>query len=187
MKRFAEFIFEALFLKQVQRSGYQYLGTGNESVAEHVYAVTMIAYLLAKLEPEANLERLLTMCLLHDLPEARMGDLNYVQKQYVSANESKATRDALKEIPFGVEVDELLAEFNDATSFEAQLANDADQLALMVDLKTMKDIGYQTPGTWLPHIEKRLQTATAKKLAKALMQTPWDQWWLKLFQPRTAT
>lgn len=187
MKRHAEFIFEALFLKQVQRTGYQYLGTGNESVAEHVYAVTIIAYLLAKLEPKANLERLLTMCLLHDLPEARMGDLNYVQKQYVSANEPKAVHDAIKGLPFGSEVDEMLAEFNAATTFEAKLANDADQLALMVDLKTLKELGYQTPKTWLPHVEKRLKTETAKNLAKALMQTPWDQWWLKLFQPQDPT
>ncbi len=181
MQKIAEFVFEALFLKRVHRTGYQYLGAGKESVAEHVYAVTMIAFILSKLEPDADAQRLLTMCLLHDLPEARMGDLNYVQKRYVDADESGASRDALKGLPFAEQMDDLLREFNAAETLEARLANDADQLALMADLKTMKELGYRTPDKWLPHIEKRLVTHTAQKLAKTLMDTPWDEWWLKLF------
>lgn len=181
MKNIAEFVFEALFLKRVKRSGYQYLGTGDESVAEHVYAVTMIAFILSKLEPKADTQKLLTMCLIHDLPEARMGDLNYVQKRYVTADESGAARDALRAMPFGEEVDTLLEEFNAGHTLEARLANDADQLALIADLKAMQEVGYRTPDKWLPHIEKRLVTTTAKNLARSIMETPWDEWWLKLF------
>jgi putative hydrolase of HD superfamily len=181
MERLARFIFEALFLKHVQRSGYQFLGAGRESVAEHVYAATIIAFILSKLEPRANAERLFCMCLFHDLPEARIGDLNYVQKHYVQPDESSALADATRDLPFGSQIEALLEEFNAAESLEAQLAHDADQMALMVDLKQLKDLGYQTPQQWLPHIEKRLHTQTARRLAGALLDAPRDEWWLKIF------
>lgn len=181
MQRIAEFIFEALFLKHIQRSGYQFLGAGRESVAEHIYAVTMIAFILSKLEPGANTERLISMCLIHDLPEARIGDLNYVQKRYVTPNEPAAAKAAFQDLPFAGLVDDLLTEFNTGETLEAKMAHDADQLALIVDLKSLKDLGYQTPQQWLPHVEKRLQTQTAKDLAGTLMRTQWDDWWLRLF------
>jgi hypothetical protein len=78
--RIAEFLFETMLLKRVHRTGYQFLGPGKESVAEHTFGVMCIAWTLAELSPEARKGRLLAMCLLHDLPEARMGDLNAVQK-----------------------------------------------------------------------------------------------------------
>ena len=181
MQRIADFILEACFLKHIPRSGYQYLGAGQESVAEHVYSTIMIAYVLAQLEPLAEVQRLISMCLMHDLCEARMGDLNYVQKRYVQADESRAAQDALQGLAFGPEIANLIDEFNTGRTLEAQLAHDADQLALAVDLKSLADIGYQTPQTWLPHVEKRLKTAVGKQLAKAVAATPWDGWWQKIF------
>ncbi|MBT8338610.1 MAG: HD domain-containing protein [Desulfatitalea sp.] len=181
MKPIALFIFEALFLKRVPRSGYQFLGAGKETVAEHVYAVTMIAYVLSKLTPGADAERLMAMCLIHDLPEARLGDLNYVQKQYVSPDEQAALTDMLDGLPFANQVAELLKEFNNGASLEARLARDADQLALIVDLKALKDLGYNTPDQWLPHVRHRLVTKAAVTLADALVETPSDEWWFRLF------
>ena len=122
MKRIAELILEACFLKHVQRTGYQYLGNGKESVAEHVYSTTFIAFILAQLSPEVDACRLITMCLVHDLPEARIGDLNYVQKQYVNADETGALKDALQDIAFGPQIEALLAEFNAGETPEARLA-----------------------------------------------------------------
>jgi putative hydrolases of HD superfamily len=181
MKRIAEFMMEACFLKHLPRSGYQYLGTGRESVAEHVYAATMFAYVLAHLSPDANIERLMTMCLLHDLPETRVGDLNYVQKQYVEANEEKALADTLRDIPFKKEVAAALQEFNAGESLESKLAHDADQLALIIDLKYLKDLGHQTPDAWVPHVKERLKTDIAVQLAEEILSHPFDGWWRKLF------
>jgi putative hydrolase of HD superfamily len=93
------------------------------------------------------------MCLFHDLPEARVGDLNYVQKQYVSADEVKSLGHTLDGIPFGTDIGALIQEFNDNQTLEAHLAHDADQLALLVDLKSLEDVGYRTPRSWLPHVE----------------------------------
>jgi putative hydrolase of HD superfamily len=181
MQHIAQFVFEALFLKQVQRTGYQFLGAGRESVAEHVYAATMIAFILSRMAPDADTERLLSMCLVHDLPEARMGDLNYVQKRYVKADEPAAASDACHGLPFANDIKALLAEFNAGQTLEAQLAHDADQLALVVDLKSLNDLGYQTPQKWLPHVIGRLRTQTAGDLAAALMKTAHDEWWFRLF------
>ncbi len=181
MEKIATLVFEALFLKQIPRSGYQFLGTGRESVAEHTYAATFIAFVLAKLEPMADSERLISMCLMHDLPEARTGDLNYVQKRYVKSDEASAVVDALQDLPFGDQIGSLLTEFNQGTSLESKLARDADQLALLVDLKCLKDVGYQTPQKWLPHVLDRLQTDVARQLAKALIDSHRDDWWYRLF------
>jgi putative hydrolases of HD superfamily len=180
-QRIAELMLEGCFLKHIPRSGYQYLGTGRESVAEHVYQTAFIAFLMSRLVPLANTERLISMCLLHDFPEARTGDLNYVQKAYVSADETKALADSARDLPFAADITDLINEFKAGQSLEARLARDADQLALMVDLKSLNDIGYQTPQTWLPHVQERLQTDVGRQLAEALLGVNWDSWWRKLF------
>jgi putative hydrolase of HD superfamily len=181
MKRIAELVLEAGFLKRLPRSGYQFLGAGRESVAEHVYTTTFIAFIFSFLDTQVDARRLISMCLVHDLPEARTGDLNYVQKHYVQAKESEALADTLKDIPFGPTITELIDEFNAGNTLEAKLARDADQLALIIDLKSLKDIGYRPPDNWLPHVEDRLQTTLAKQLAKAVLGAEWDGWWRKLF------
>lgn len=80
MKNIANFLFEAGMLKRTPRSGFQFLGSGVESVAEHIFRTTYIGYTLGKLVLDVNVDRLVKMCLFHDLPEARTGDLNYVNK-----------------------------------------------------------------------------------------------------------
>lgn len=179
MERIANFLFEARMLKALPRSGYQFLGNGRESVAEHSYITTMIAFVMAQLNPAADTPRLLGMCLMHDLPEARTGDLNYVQKGYVEAKEHQALADAVAGLSFGPAIGGLLAEFNANQTLEARLAHDADQLAFILDLKALADVGYRTPDKWLAHVVKRLQTDTGKALADAILRTDWDEWWLK--------
>ncbi|MGD8833380.1 MAG: HD domain-containing protein [Desulfobacteraceae bacterium] len=181
MKHIAEFMFEACFLKHIPRSGYQYLGTGGESVADHVYSATMIAFVFAQLMPEADSERLMGMCLFHDLPETRIGDLNYVQKHYVKANEKKALADALENLPFRESIADLLEEFNAGETLEARLAHDADQLALIIDLMHLKEIGHDTPEKWLSHVKKRLKTDIGIQLGNAVLSQEWDGWWRKIF------
>ena len=83
MKRIADLLFEARMLKEIPRSGLHFLGAGRESVAEHVYSTTFIAYVMSRLNPEVDGLKLISMCIVHDLAEARIGDLNSVQKAYV--------------------------------------------------------------------------------------------------------
>ena len=181
MDRIAEFLFETMLLKRVHRTGYQFLGPGKESVAEHTFGVMCIAWTLAQQTPQADTSRLLAMCLVHDLPEARMGDLNYVQKRYVNANEAKAIGHMTQGLPFGEDIRALLDEFNTCETLEARLAHDADQLAFLLDLKSLADMGYAAPDKWAGHVKERLQTAAGNNIAEGIAATEWDSWWLKLF------
>ncbi len=179
MKAIVNLLFEAAFLKKVPRSGFQFLGMGRESVAEHSFLTTFIGWVLTQIVPEVDATRLLSMCLMHDLPEARIGDLNYVQKEYVVPEENKALADLGSRLNFGTGIKDLLAEFNTAVSLEARLAHDADQLAFLLELKLLADQGYQPPHKWIPHVEQRIQTDVGQKLAATIVALDSDEWWLK--------
>lgn len=177
MRRIAELLFEARMLKEIPRSGFQFLGAGRESVAEHVYATTFIAYVMSRLNPEVDGLKLLSICLVHDLAEARTGDLNAVQKAYVRPEEERAVADAVAGLPFGAEIQALVREYAEQRTPEAELARDADQLALILELKDLEGIGYATPKDWLPHVQSRLRTATGRELAAGIEAVRREDWW----------
>ncbi len=176
MKNIANFLFEAGMLKRTPRSGFQFLGSGAESVAEHIFRTTYIGYALGRLAPDINVDRLVKLCLFHDLPEARTGDLNYVNKKYVEANENKATEDLARTLPFGNDIQSLILEFNEGKTAEAKLARDADQLEMILALKEYKDIGNRYADEWLEFSLKRLQTDIARQLAKSILETDSSLW-----------
>ncbi len=179
MKKIADLLFEAKILKEIPRSGYHFLGAGKESVAEHSFCTTFIAYVMSQLEPEVDALKLISMCLFHDFPEARIGDLNPVHKCYVTADETKALEDATRGLAFGQNLKGLIQEYNEGRSNEARLAHDADQLALILELKDLMDIGYKPPKSWIENVIDRVKTKTGQKIARAVMETKRDAWWLK--------
>ncbi len=177
MKNIANFLFEAGMLKRTPRSGFQFLGSGAESVAEHIFRTTYIGYTLGSMVPGINVDRLIKICLFHDLPEARTGDLNYVNKKYVDADEKKAVEDLEKTLPFGQEIRALVLEFIDGKTEEAKLARDADQIEMILALKEYKDLGNKYADEWLEFSLKRLVTDTARDLAKTILETDSSLWW----------
>jgi putative hydrolase of HD superfamily len=177
MKNIANFLFEAGMLKRTPRSGFQFLGSGAESVAEHIFRTIYIGYALAKQMQGVNADRIIKMCLFHDLPEARTGDLNYVNKKYVEAKEKKAIEDLAQTLPFGNEIQELILEFIEGKTEEAKLARDADQIEMILALKEYKDIGNRYADEWLEFSMKRLQTDAAKQLAGVILETDSSLWW----------
>jgi putative hydrolase of HD superfamily len=181
MKNIANLLFKANILKKIPRSGYHFLGAGRESVAEHSFSTAFIAFVMAQMIPDANAYRLIAMCLVHDLPEAKTGDLNYVQKKYVTANENKAIEHIVNRLPFGENLSDLISEFNERQTIESKLAHDADQLSLILDLKTLSDIGYEPPKKWLRFALNRLETKIGQEMARSIMETEWDAWWLENF------
>jgi putative hydrolase of HD superfamily len=177
MKNIANFLFEAGMLKRTPRSGFQFLGSGAESVAEHIFRTTYIGFALGKMAGNVNIDRMIKMCLFHDLPEARTGDLNYVNKKYVKADEEKAAEDLARTLPFGEDIKELIFEFHRGETHEAQLARDADQIEMILALKEYKDLGNQYAAEWLEFSMKRLRSETAKELAKVILETDSSLWW----------
>ncbi|HXX56989.1 MAG TPA: HD domain-containing protein [Thermodesulfovibrionales bacterium] len=177
MKRIANFLFEAGMLKRTPRTGFQFLGSGSESVAEHIFRTVYVGYTLGRLAKKADTDRIIKMCLFHDLPEARTGDLNYVNKKYVEANEEKAVNDLAATLPFGEEIRGLIIEFIEGKTLEAKLAYDADQLEIILALKEYKDLGNTYADEWLAFATKRLRTETARKLSETILQTDSSLWW----------
>lgn len=186
MKRLADFIFEVGMLRKTPRSGYQFLGSGAENVAEHSYRVTVIGVILSRMAG-ANTAQTVMLCLFHDLHEARTGDFNYVNSIYNSCNEQKALEDATK----GTGLEELILplwdELEKKNSQESLLAHDADQLDLIFNLLQEKALGNNYAEKWLISAVARLKTSQAKTLAAYAAETdpmdwwftdPTDQWWV---------
>ena len=177
MKRIANFLFEAGMLKRTPRTGFQFLGSGSESVAEHIFRTVYIGYTLGHLAEGVDTDRLIRMCLFHDLPEARTGDLNYVNKKYVTADEGKAVDDLAETLPFGDDIRGLITEFREGKTDEARLAYDADQLEIFLALKEYKDLGNTYADEWLSFATKRLKTDIARRLCASILETDSSLWW----------
>jgi putative hydrolase of HD superfamily len=175
--RIVEFLFEVGMLKRTPRSGWQFLDGGSESVAEHVFRTTMIAFVLARLDGAVDTDKVLRLALAHDLPEARTGDLNYVNQKYTTADEAQAARDMAAHLPFGPELEELLAEYRSEESPEAVIAHDADQLELLLELKEKMDSGCDAAEEWTPFVLRRLRTVTGKQLAQKILDGNSASWW----------
>ncbi|MCP4902148.1 MAG: HD domain-containing protein [bacterium] len=177
MKRVVDFLFEVGMLKRTPRSGWQFLGSGEESVADHSFRTAMIAFTLAKLDDAVDLSKTLQIALVHDLPEARTGDLNYMNQKYVTANEEAAASDMAHGLPFGDELLSLLVEYHDQETAESVLVRDADQLDFLLELKTQIDKGNQSAEDWIPFVVRRLKTANARTIAQQIIDADSSDWW----------
>ncbi len=179
LKSIVNFFFELGMLKKTPRSGFQFLGSGRESVADHAFRVAAIGYTMARLDKEADTFAVVLMCLFHDMPESRTGDLNYVNKRYVDIKQEQAIRDLAKTLPFGDELQKLLEEFDRGETREAQLTRDADQLDLILGLKEHQDLGNRYAEDWIHFARKRLKTELGKKLAVQILKTDSSAWWFE--------
>lgn len=179
LSRIANFLFEVGMLRRTPRSGLQFLGSGTDSVAEHILRATYLGFTLGRLVPGVDRDKLVLLCLLHDLPEARTGDLNYENKKYVSVDEEAAVRDLAAPLPFGSDIEALIAEFNGATTLEARLAHDCDQLELLLVLKEEQDRGNPQAQDWIPFALKRLREPVSKSLAESILAGHSSHWWFE--------
>jgi putative hydrolases of HD superfamily len=179
LKRTIDFFFEIGMLKKTPRSGFQFLGSGKESVADHTFRAAVIGFSLAKLTEGADPYKVACLCLFHDVPEARTGDLNYLNKRYADVHEGEAIRDLTESLPFAADVVGLLGEYHQGDSLDAQLAHDADQLDLILELKQQSDLGNRYALEWVRFASKRLQTDVGKELVERILSTDFNAWWLE--------
>jgi len=113
-----------------------------ESVAAHSFGVAFIAMMLADRAEarglQVNVERVLRMALLHDVPEVRTGDLpNTIKKYFESSTlriaDEQIAADLLTKVGVpGKRYLELWREYEDRTSLEARLVKAADKLDLLL-------------------------------------------------------
>ncbi len=178
LKRISDFLFEVGMLKKTPRTGYQFLGSGSENVAEHSYRTAIIGLILG-LKENLDWKKIVLMCLFHDLHEARTGDFNYVYRRYNRAKEERAISDALKDTPLEEVILPLLEELEEVETKEAEIAQDADQLDLILNLKEQMDLGNPYAGKWLRYALERLRTDAGRELAEKIMETDHTDWWFE--------
>ncbi len=178
MTRLADFLYEVGMLRKTPRTGYQFLGSGGENVAEHSFRTAVIGYVLAELAG-ADPMRTMSLCLFHDLHEARTGDFNYVNKLYNSCDGKRALADALA----GTGLEERILgkwdELESSETPEALLAHDADQIDLLLNLREEQSLGNRYAEKWIECALERLRTDAGRELAGAVSKTDHTDWWFK--------
>ena len=128
-----------------------------ESVAEHSFRIALMAYLMKDEFEDLDINKVIVMCLFHDMGEAFTGDIPVFKK--TDADRKKEDRllfewvDGLPDFP-GKELRELYCEMNEQKTGEAKLYKALDCLEALIQ-HNESDIS-----TWEPH-EYELQLTYA--------------------------
>ena len=119
----------------------------HESVAEHSWRVSLMAMLLTGEFPEADMNKVIRMCLIHDLGEAFTGDIPTFEKN----EEDERTEAALLRqwaealpAPYNTELPALFDEMDALQTEEARIYKALDNLEAVIQ-HDEADIA-----TWLP-------------------------------------
>ena len=106
-----------------------------ESVAEHSWRVSLMAMLLRQEFPDVNIDRVVDMCLIHDLGECFTGDI----PTFVKTDLDRCTEDSLLQqwvtaLPGGISkyLSELYAEMDQQITVEAKLYKALDKLEALI-------------------------------------------------------
>jgi len=176
LTRIVDFLNECGMLRKTPRTGYQFLGSGSEDVAQHSFRTAVIGHVLA-LMAGADVARTTYMCLFHDLHEARTGDFNYVNRIYNKSTRTQALEHAT--MGTGLEEDVLgyWKELEETETLEAKLAQDADQIDFILNLKEEWDQGNRYAGDWLEMAVQRVRTEWGRELAETVARTDHKDWW----------
>lgn len=145
-----EFVRNAEKLKDTLRSAHTTCGRV-ESVAEHSWRLALLAMSLADYWPEADLLKLLKLCVLHDLGEAIHGDIPAPQQSATIAKAHDERRDLISILnPLPTELQAeflgLWDEYENATSLEAKIAKALDKIETILQHnqgKNPPDFDYQ--------------------------------------------
>ncbi len=173
----ADFIYEAGILAKTPRSGFWYLGTGRQNVAEHSFRTAIIAYMLAQMDESVDSNKVLVMALFHDFAEARTADANYVHQKYTKTDEEAAIEDAFGQVSFGDDIKQKLEELEVRETIESQIVKEADNLEWLAMLRDEQEKGNTRAAHWIDLTFKRLKTENGKKLGQQLIERHPDNWW----------
>lgn len=146
IRAFLDFLNIAEKLKCNTRHSYTSSGR-HESVAEHSWRLALMAYLVKDEFPETDMDKVIRMCLFHDIGEAVTGDIPAFEKtsQDESAEET-AVSQVLERLPapYRGELEELFCEMEERQTPEAKLYKALDKLEALIQ-HNEADLS-----TWLP-------------------------------------
>lgn len=137
-------------LKDTTRHCYT-SGGRHESVAEHSWRLALMAYWLKDSFPDADMDKVIRMCLIHDLGECFTGDIPTFDK---TAADEKREEELLYNwvaslpAPFNTEMRALYAEMAALETQEAKIYKALDNLEAVVqhnesDISTWEPLEYK--------------------------------------------
>ena len=153
-----DFLHEMGQLKRLPRAGWHFAGVADpESVAEHSFRAAIVGIALATLEG-ADVGRTTALCILHDSPETRIGDIPAVGRAYVttaspeavSAHQTSALPDALAAV-----FQELVRAYEAEDSIESRLAHDADKIETLLQAREYEALGRHDTAQWQELLHRR--------------------------------
>ena len=119
-------------LKTLKRTGWvDHKVPEPESVADHMYRMTMLCWMIT--DTAVDKDKLMKICLIHDLAEATVGDITPPEVSGVSKEEKKqlelqALKDIVNDLDNNAVGDEIFALWNEYEDGETPLAKVAKQL-----------------------------------------------------------
>ncbi len=161
-------------MAKIPRSGFAFLGSGKQNVAEHTNRVCYIGYTLAQLDGTVDVSKVVMMCLFHDFSETRSLDHNYISQKYVKVDEHTIIKDQLEKVPFKEHTMSIIEEYQTRQTLESKYAKEADILELMLFLREEEQIGNKHANERLVVAKARLQTSLGKELGESIMQANYD-------------
>lgn len=150
----------------------------SDNISSHSFRVCLIGLFLARLE-KADENKVLKMCLFHDVCESRSGDQNWVHKRYTKVFEDEIVKDQLQKLPGSTELGLLMQEYMDRKTAESKIAKDADRLDQTLLEREYVMMGNIEAKSWGRTNRTNLVTVSAKKLSKLIISTPPSDWWTK--------
>lgn len=157
----------------------------HESVAEHCWRTALMAMLLEKEFPQADMNKVIKMILIHDLGEAFTGDIPCFEKSLNDEkNESRVLDDWVQTFPEPERTQwlELYAEMNALETQEAKIYKALDKMEAVIqhdesDLSTWLPLEYELQfkyGTenvqfseYMKNLKAEIDKITQNKIASA--------------------
>jgi len=133
-------------LKDTTRHCYTRNGR-HESVAEHSWMMTLMAFFLKDEFPDTDIEKVIKMCIIHDLGEAFTGDVPTFSKTQADKNEeSNLLYTWVNTLPdnYRLEMTKLYDEMNKQETTEAKLYKAIDSLEALIQ-HNISDLATWTP------------------------------------------
>ena len=139
---------------------HSWTSTGrHESVAEHSFRLCFTALFLKDEFPDADMDKVIKMCIIHDIGEAFTGDIPTFEK---TGEDEKKEEDVVRRFtgalpePYRTELGNLFEEMNALESEEAKIYKALDKMEAVIQ-HNEADIS-----TWLP-LEYELQLHYGEK------------------------
>ncbi|MBR5231906.1 MAG: HD domain-containing protein [Clostridia bacterium] len=133
-------------LKDTTRHCYTAKGR-HESVAEHSWMMTLMAFFMRDEFPEADMDKVIRMCIIHDLGECFTGDIpSFEKKQSDEHIEEELLNGWVKTlpVPYAEEMANLYEEMNARETVEARIYKAIDNLEAVIQ-HNISDLS-----TWIP-------------------------------------